>query len=98
MFVTHWHDGRKSYNESIRQVAEKWGAGLCALDRQIGFSRKQTLFDNSQVSVMYAVDTETIDNVVYGWHPLRGENGAYIQNKMANIFVGAVKKYFSMYK
>lgn len=96
LFVTHWHDGRKSYNESIRQVAEKWGAGLCALDRQIGFSRKQTLFDNSQVSVMYAVDTETIDNVVYGWHPLRGENGAYIQKKMANIFAKSLTDLFAM--
>lgn len=25
IFITHWHDARTSYNESIRKLAQKWG-------------------------------------------------------------------------
>ena len=97
LFVTHWHDARKSYNDSIRQVAEKWGGGVCEFDKFIGFSKNQPLFDGTQVSAMYAVDKETIDNIVYGWHPLRDENGQkYIQKKMANIFAQSLIKLYSM--
>lgn len=97
LFVTHWHDARISYNESIRKVASKWGGGVCEFDTRIGFSRNQPMYDGTQVSVTYAVDTEIIGNVVYGWHPLRNADGQkHIQKKMANIFAQALIELNSM--
>lgn len=95
MFVTHWHDGRTAYNESIRRVAEKWGGGICEFDKKIGFSKNQKLPNGSQVSIIYAVDTEIINGETFGWHPLRGASSSYIQGKMANIFANSLKEYFS---
>lgn len=96
LLITHWHDGRLDYNNSIRNVAEKlWGMGLCEFDKEIGFSKNQTL-NGTQISTLYAVDTEVIDNVTYGWHPLRGSEGAYIQGRMANIFANSLLKYFQL--
>ena len=95
MFVTHWHDARVSYNDSVRELAHKWGGAICEFDKKIGFSKEQPLYDGSQISVKYAVDTETIGSTVYGWHPLRGAEGQYIQRKMANIFANAIMDYFS---
>ena len=96
MFVTHWHDGRVSYNEAIRKVAEKWGGGLCEFDKKIGFSKNQTLPDGRQVSILYAVETQDIDGIAFGWHPLRGTAGKYIQGKMANIFANSLLEYNSL--
>jgi hypothetical protein len=87
LFVTHWHDARTNYNQSIRKVAEQWGAGLCELDKNIGFTKNRPLPDGTQVSVTYALDTQNIDGVIYGWHPLVGTNGIYIQTRMANILI-----------
>jgi len=95
MFVTHWHDARVGYNDSIRQVAAKWGGGICEFDKKIGFSKNQPI-GTLQPSVIYANETETISGVAYGWHPLRGSAGAYIQTKMANIFASSLMEYFSM--
>jgi len=91
LFVTHWHDARTDYNTAIRQVAEKWGGGLCDFASKIGFSKNQPLTNGTQVSVIYAVDTETIGGVTYGWHPLSSSAGAYIQARMANIFANALR-------
>jgi hypothetical protein len=96
LFVTHWHDARTSYNDSIRMVAEKWGGSVCEFDKKIGFSKGQPLFDGSQMSVAYAVDTENIGGTTFGWHPLRDANGQYIQKKMANIFANSLKEHFSL--
>jgi len=85
VLCTHWHDSRTTYNKAIRQLAEKWNLPLIEFDRLIGFS-KDDLIDGKQPSLLYASDTETIDKVVYGWHPRRGQ-GEYIQQKMAQIFV-----------
>lgn len=96
LFVTHWHDARTSYNESIRRVAEKWGGSVCEFDKKIGFSKGQPLYDGTQMSVAYAVDTEIIGDITFGWHPLRDTNGQYIQKKMANIFANSLKELFSL--
>lgn len=85
MFCTHWHDSRTSYNPAIRKLAEKWGFPLVKFDDNIGFSRLDVAAGETQPSVAYAHDTETINGVKYGWHPLRGSN-SYIQRRMAQIF------------
>lgn len=96
LFVTHWHDARVQYNNSIRKLAEKWGAAICEFDKKIGFSKDQPLADGMQVSVIYAVDTQEIDGVTYGWHPLRGTNGTYIQTRMAGIFMNSLIENFTV--
>lgn len=104
LFVTHWHDGRTNYNNSVRELAQEWGAGLCEFDKEIGFSKHVLLEGTTeygteggaQTSTLYAVDTEEINGVTYGWHPLRGSEGAYIQGRMANIFANSLLKYFQL--
>lgn len=96
MFVSHWHDARSYYNDAIRVLAKRWGAQICPFDEKIGFSKNQPLQNGQQVSRLYAQDTQTIDSVVYGWHPLRGIEGEYIQSKMAGIFVTAIRDCFLM--
>ncbi|MGF7466531.1 DUF5040 domain-containing protein [Alcaligenes phenolicus] len=96
MFVSHWHDARSYYNDAIRVLAKRWGAQICPFDEKIGFSKSQPLQNGQQVSRLYAQDTQTIDSVVYGWHPLRGIEGEYIQSKMAGIFVTAIRDCFLM--
>lgn len=95
IFVTHWHDGRVSYNESVRQLAQRWNAEVCELDKNIGFTKDKPLPDGRQPSILYAKDTETIDGVEYGWHPLRDEDGAYIQSVMAGILADKLQKYIN---
>jgi len=85
IFVTHWHDGRVVYNRNVRKLAQRWNAGLCELDKHIGFTKDKPLPDGRQPSLLYAKDTEVINGVLYGWHPLRGKEGEYIQSVMANI-------------
>lgn len=95
MLVTHWHDARVPYNESIRKVAQKWNLPVCELDKNIGFSKDKPLADGTQVSVMYAADTEVIDGITYGWHPLRGIRGIYIQSRIAKTLVDALLNEYS---
>ena len=85
IFVTHWHDGRTIYNESVRKLAKRWNADVCELDKNIGFTKDKPLPDGRQPSLLYAVDTEMIGDTLFGWHPLRGKEGEYIQSVMADI-------------
>ena len=96
VFVTHWHDGRTTYNEAIRKLRDRWGGCLCAFDEKIGFSKNRTLEGGIQPSTLYAKDTIMEDNITYGWHPLSGSSGKYIQTRMANIFANAVFECYSM--
>ena len=92
LLMTHWHDARTIYNNSIRRLAEKWRLPLVALDDNIGFTKNQPMQNGTQVSVIQSRDgnnTETIDGVVYGWHPAPGDT--YIQGKIADIFVSTIK-------
>ncbi|MBR3615776.1 MAG: DUF5040 domain-containing protein [Bacteroidaceae bacterium] len=85
--MTHWHDSRTVFNDSIRRLRDKWGFGLIELDKNIGFSKNQIhSVTGAQVSVIHAQDTEVIDGVTYGWHPSRATD-AYIQDRIAEIVV-----------
>lgn len=93
IFVTHWHDARVTYNTSVRLLAKRWDAEVCKLDKYIGFTKDQPLPDGRQPSIIYAKDTEIIDGIEYGWHPLRGEEGEYIQSVMADILKDKLQEY-----
>lgn len=93
LFCTHWHDSRTNYNPAIRKLSEKWGFPLVKFDENIGFSRLDE--GDAQPSLAFAHDTETINGVKYGWHPLRGSN-SYIQRRMAQIFVEEAAAYMGL--
>ncbi len=95
MLCTHWHDSRTTYNPAIRKLAEKWGFPLVKFDDKIGFSRIDAAAGEAQPSLAFAHDTETINGVKYGWHPLRGSN-SYIQRRMAQIFVEEACSYLGL--
>ena len=92
VLCTNWHDARTTYNTSVRRLAEKWGLPLVEFDKHIGFS-KNVLHPvtNEQYSLLYSIDTQVIDSVTYGWHPLRGDD-SFIQQRMAIIFVDLMRK------
>lgn len=94
VLCTDWHDGRMTYNTSVRKLAEKWGFPLVEFDRLIGFS-KNTFHPvtGEQVSRLYTNDQQTIDGETYGWHP---ENGTdkYLQRRMGAIFADTIRKIF----
>lgn len=94
--ITHWHDARTIFNDSIRQLRDKWGFHLIELDKEIGFSKNQLHpVTGEQVSIIHAVnnsnDTEVIDGVTYGWHPTRKED-AYVQIRIAEVVSDNIKK------
>ncbi len=86
ILCTDWHDVRVTYNTSVRKLAEKWGLPLVEFDKYIGFSKNRVHpVTKEPYSLLYATDTQTINDVKYGWHPVRGEN-SFIQQRMAAIF------------
>ncbi|MDD2476380.1 MAG: DUF5040 domain-containing protein [Dysgonamonadaceae bacterium] len=94
VLCTHWHDARVVYNSSIRQLAKKWGLPLVEFDKYIGFS-KESLHPvtGEQISLIYSQDTQKINDVIFGWHPERGQD-KYIQQRMAAIFADTMSKIF----
>jgi hypothetical protein len=87
---THWHDARTVYNNSVRKLCAKWRIPLIAFDENIGFTSAEVNQNtNQQTSLLFSDDFETIDGVVYGWHPMRGQQ-EFIQKKMAKIFANFV--------
>lgn len=95
LLVTHWHDSRTTYNDAVRRLAERWNIEVVELDKNIGFTKEVLDPDGRQPSLKYATDTEVIDGVTYGWHPLRGSKGDYIQHKMGSILYEKLKTYTS---
>lgn len=92
VLCTDWHDARVTYNTAIRQLAAKWGLPLVEFDRHIGFSKNSPHpVTGEAYSLLYATDTQTIDGVKYGWHPIRGEN-SHIQQRMAAVFVDHMRR------
>ena len=86
VLCTHWHDARTAYNGSVRKLAAKWGLPLVEFDANIGFSgRVEHPVTGGQMSLIYADDTQVVNGVRVGWHPLRGKD-QYIQRRMAAIF------------
>ena len=92
VLCTHWHDARVIFNDSIRKLAKKWGLPLVQFDKKIGFTKDNpNPSTGCQASIEYvgnvggASPLETINGVVYGWHPMCGGTDVYIQKKMASI-------------
>ena len=98
LFVTHWHDARTIYNNAVRQLADRWNTEVVELDHNIGFTKEILDSDGRQPSIKYAKDTETIGGIEYGWHPLRGDKGTYIQNKMGSILQEKLETYIQEQK
>ncbi|MDR1171009.1 MAG: DUF5040 domain-containing protein [Bacteroidales bacterium] len=92
VLCTDWHDARTVYNTSVRKLVEKWGFPLVEFDKNIGFSKNSLHpVTNDQYSLLYSSDTQVIDGVTYGWHPLRGDD-SFIQQRMAAIFADLMRK------
>lgn len=78
--------------ESVRKLAAKWGLPLVEFDANIGFSRHMPHpVTGGQISLIYADDTQVVNGVRVGWHPLRGKD-QYIQRKMAAIFAARMSQ------
>ena len=86
VILTHWHDARTLFNDSVRKLCAKWRIPLVRLDEEIGFTKNCLSPDGNQFSTLYASDKELIDGIYYGQHPLSGKE-QYIQKKIANIFI-----------
>ena len=92
VLCTDWHDARTTYNAAIRRLAARWGLPLVEFDRNIGFSKDTpNTATGTQQSLLHAQDTQTIEGVAYGWHPLRGQD-KYIQQRMAAIFTDTMRR------
>lgn len=95
---TDWHEGRDKYNSSIRKLANKWGLPLIEFDKKIGFSQKvKHPVTGKDMSLIYAKDTQKINDKTFGWHPVRGEN-KYIQQRMGAIFASTMRSIFMIKK
>lgn len=91
VLCTHWHDSRVTFNTTVRQLAQKWGLPVVEFDNKIGFTKDQPHpVTNNQYSLIYSIDTQEQNGVVYGWHPYCGDT--YIQRKMAAIFSQKMKE------
>lgn len=93
--MSHWHDARTIYGDSIRKFCAKWRLPLITLDENIGFTKNMPMVMDDgasvQVSTFYGTgNNETIGGVDYGWHPATGQN-AEIQKKMASIFANQIR-------
>jgi hypothetical protein len=94
VLCTDWHDGRVTYNTSVRKLAEKWGFPVVEFDKYIGFSKNALHpVTGKQVSRLYAVDEQEIAGETYGWHPENGQD-KYIQRRMGAIFADTMRKIF----
>lgn len=94
VLCTDWHDGRVTYNTSVRRLGEKWGFPVVEFDRYIGFSRNAVHpVTGGQVSRLFTVDEQEIAGETYGWHPENGQD-KYIQRRMGAIFADTMRKIF----
>lgn len=94
VLCTHWHDSRDIYNNSVRQLAEKWGFPVVEFDKQIGFSKKSPHpVTGEQISLLFSNDKQEAAGVTYGWHPENGKD-KYIQQRMGAIFAAVMQKIF----
>ncbi len=92
ILCTHWHDSRISYNQSIRELAERWQLPLIKWDDNIGFTRKVVDEDGRQPSIKYAADTEKIYDITFGWAPAARKraihttkNGCHLHGRTGKI-------------
>lgn len=86
VLCTHWHDARTIYNQTVRELAAKWGFPLVEFDKYIGFSKNMDHpVTGEPFSMLYATDKQEMGGVIHGFHPERGKD-KYIQRRMAAIF------------
>jgi len=94
VLCTDWHDGRVTYNTSVRKLGEKWGFPVVEFDKYIGFSRNAVHpVTGEQVSRLFTADKQEIAGETYGWHPENGKD-SYIQRRMGAIFADTMRKIF----
>lgn len=92
VLTTHWNDARVTYNKSIRMLAKKWGLPLVAFDEYIGFSaHTKHPVTGEPFSLLFAKDTQVMEGVKHGFHPVNGKD-QYIQQRMAAIFADLMVK------
>lgn len=94
VLCTDWHDGRVTYNTSVRRLAEKWGFPVVEFDRYIGFSKNSVHpVTKQQTSLLFTGDNQQIAGEKFGWHPENGKD-SYIQRRMGAIFADTIRKIF----
>ncbi|WP_298650353.1 DUF5040 domain-containing protein [uncultured Proteiniphilum sp.] len=94
VLCTDWHDGRVTYNTSVRKLAEKWGFPVVEFDKYIGFSRNSVHpVTKQQTSLLFTGDNQQIAGEKFGWHPENGQD-SYIQRRMGAIFADTMRKIF----
>ncbi|MGI6048547.1 MAG: DUF5040 domain-containing protein [Petrimonas sp.] len=94
VLCTDWHDGRVTYNTSVRKLAEKWGFPVVEFDKLIGFSKNAVHpVTGEHVSRLFTRDKQEINGETFGWHPENGQD-AYIQRRMGAIFADTMRKIF----
>ncbi len=94
VLCTDWHDGRVTYNTSVRKLAEKWGFPVVEFDKYIGFSKNAVHpVTGEQISLLFTGDKQTIDGQTFGWHPENGQD-KYIQRRMGAIFADTMRRIF----
>ncbi|MEA5080548.1 MAG: DUF5040 domain-containing protein [Dysgonamonadaceae bacterium] len=94
ILCTDWHDGRVTFNTSIRKLGEKWGFPIVEFDKYIGFSKNVVHpVTGEQISRLYTGDKQDINGTTFGWHP---ENGTdkYLQRRMGAIFADTMRKIY----
>ena len=94
VLCTDWHDGRVTYNTSVRKLADKWGFPVVEFDKYIGFSKNAVHpVTGEQISLLFADDKQEIGGEAFGWHPENGKD-KYIQQRMGAIFADTMRKIF----
>ncbi len=94
VLCTDWHDGRVTYNTSVRKLAEKWGFPVVEFDKFIGFSKNAVHpVTGEQVSRLFTGDKQEIAGETFGWHPENGQD-KYLQRRMGAIFADTIRKIF----
>lgn len=94
VLCTDWHDGRVTYNTSVRKLAEKWGFPVVEFDKNIGFSKNAVHpVTGEQISLLFINDTQEINGQTFGWHPENGKD-TYIQQRMGAIFADVMRRIF----
>lgn len=94
VLCTDWHDGRVTYNTSVRKLADKWGFLVVEFDKLIGFSKNAVHpVTGEQVSRLFTGDKQEINGETFGWHPENGQD-KYLQRRMGAIFADTMRKIF----
>lgn len=94
VLCTDWHDGRVTYNTSVRKLADKWGLPVVEFDKYIGFSKNAVHpVTGEQISRLFTGDKQEIADETFGWHPENGKD-KYLQRRMGAVFADTMRKIF----